>query len=152
MKRIVCPVLLGLCILFLLPTQPRSAQQTEQKTEPKKMTALKWVKLKDGTQILRIWQLERPDAYPQIAVLRISNAKYLKYFEDPKGFMEFVNANEVFSKPVNTAGPWVTLSSYNPDNPKADPDWALTLVHGKLSTMIVSALPQLNQEYPAPPK
>lgn len=145
MKRIVYPVLLGLCILFLLPSKPGSAQQTEQKTEQKKMTPLKWVKLKDGAQILRVWRLDPPEAYPQIAVLRISNAKYLKFFEDPEGFKEFVNANEVFSKPVNIAGPWVSLSS-NPNNPKGgDPDWVLTLVHGKLSTMVVSALPQLTE-------
>ena len=59
--------------------------------------------------------------------------------------MKFVNANTIFPKPVEVAGPWVTLSSYNPKSPKDDADWVLTLVHGKLSYMVVSALPQLNQ-------
>lgn len=146
MKRIIFATLLALCVLFLLPSRPTSAQQAEQKTEQKKMPSPKWVKLKDGAQILRVWHLDPPESYPQIAVLRISNAKYLKFFEDPEGLKEFVNANEVFSKPVNTVGAWVTLSSFNPNNSKsADPDWVLTLVHGKLSYMVVSALPQLPQ-------
>jgi len=132
--------------LFLLPSRPINAQQAEQK----KLATPEWKKLRDGVQVLKIWQLEEADKYPQISVLRVSNAEYLKFFQDPKGFVNFVNANQVFPKPVNVAGPWVTLSSYNPKNPKDDPDWVLTLVHGKLSYMIVSALPQLTQEYPAP--
>jgi hypothetical protein len=146
MKRIIFPVLVALCVLFLLPSRPTNAQQTEQK----KLTTPQWVKLRDGVQVLKVWQLGDPKAYPQISVLRVSNAEYLKFFQDPKEFVKFVNANQVFPVAVNVAGPWVTLSSYNPKSPKDDPDWVLTLVHGKLSYMIVSALPQLTQEYPAP--
>jgi hypothetical protein len=145
MKRIVFAALLALGVLFLLPSRPTNAQQAEQK----KLAPLEWEKLRDGVQVLRIWQLEGTSVYPQVSVLRVSNAEYLKFFQDPKGFMKFVNANKVFSKDVIVAGPWVTLSSYNPKSPKEDPDWVLTLVHGKLSYMIVSALPQLTQEYPA---
>jgi len=144
MKRIIFATLLALCVLFLLPNRPTNAQQAEQK----KLAPLEWEKLRDGVQVLKIWQLEEADKYPQISVLRVSNAEYLKFFQDPKGFVKFINANQVFSKPVKVAGPWVTLSSYNPKNPKDDPDWVLTLVHGKLSYMVVSALPQLTQEYP----
>jgi hypothetical protein len=32
------------------------------------------------------------------------------------------------------------------DQKDASPDWVLTMVHGKRSTMIVAALPQLKQE------
>ncbi|MGB2899459.1 MAG: hypothetical protein WBB89_09350 [Candidatus Acidiferrum sp.] len=142
MKRILLAALLALCVLFSLPSRPTKAQQTEQK----KLAPLEWEKLRDGVQMLRVWQLEDPKAYPQISVLRVSNAEYLKFFQDPQGFVKFVNANKVFPKDVKVAGPWVTLSSYNPNNPNDDPDWVLTLVHGKLSYMVVSALPQLTQE------
>jgi hypothetical protein len=146
MKRIVFAALLALCVLFLLPNRPTNAQQAEQK----KLGPLDWEKLRDGVQVLKVWKLEGPKAYPQVSILRVSNAEYLKFFQDPHGFVNFVNANQVFPVAVNVAGPWVTLSSYNPKSPKDDPDWVLTLVHGKLSYMVVSALPQLTQEYPAP--
>lgn len=146
MKRIIFATLLALCVLFLLPNRPTNAQQAEQK----KLAPLEWEKLRDGVQVLRVWQLDGPSKYPQISVLLVSNAEFLKHFQDPKGFVKFVNANNVFPVPVNIAAPWVTLSSYNPKSPKDDPDWVLTLVHGKLSYMVVSALPQLTQENPAP--
>jgi hypothetical protein len=98
--------------------------------------------------MLRVWQLEGEKLYPQVAVLRVSNAEYLKFFQDPQGFLKFVNANKVFSKDVIVAGPWVSLASYVPKDETSG--WLLTLYHGKLSTMLVSALPQLVQEYPAP--
>jgi hypothetical protein len=100
----------------------------------------------DGRQVLRVWQLEGPNIYPQISVLRVSNDAYLKFSQDPKGFMNFVNAHKVFSKDVIVAGPWVSLASV--DQKTNPPDWVLTIVHGKKSTMIVSALPQLKQEDP----
>ena len=145
MKRILFAALLALCVLFLLPSRPTNAQQAEQK----KLAPLDWEKLRDGVQVLKVWQLEDANKYPQISILRVSNAEYLKFFQDPKEFVKFINANNVFPQAVKVAGPWVTLSSYNPKSPKDDPDWVLTLVHGKLSYMVVSALPQLTQEYPA---
>jgi hypothetical protein len=109
------------------------------------MLPLKWEKLRDDTQLLRVWELDGADAYPQVSVLRVSNAAYLEFAQDPKGFMKFVNNHEIFPKAVIVSGPWVTLSSIDQ---KADqPGWVLTLVHGKMSSMIVSAMPQLMQEY-----
>jgi hypothetical protein len=105
--------------------------------------SIKWENV-DGRQVLRVWQLEGPNIYPQISVLRISNDAYLKFSQDPKGFMNFVNAHKFFSKDVIVAGPWVSLLSV--DQKSKPPDWVLTIVHGKKSTMIVSALPQLKQE------
>ena len=99
-------------------------------------------------QVLRVWQLEGANAYPQVSVLRVSDATYLKFFQDSQGFLKFVNANKVFSKDVIVAGPWVTLSSYVPKGQTYG--WLLTLYHGKLSTMLVSALPSLKQEEAAP--
>jgi|ERR1700730_8866094 hypothetical protein len=94
-----------------------------------------------GELVLRLWQA---DQYPQIALLKVSNASFLKFFQDPNGFMDFVNQYQVFSKAVIVAGPWVSLSSVDPKDQQ--PDWVLTLIHGKMSTMIVSALPQLKLE------
>lgn len=109
------------------------------------MTALKWESLRDDTQVLRVWELDGESAYPQISVLRVSNAAYSEFSQDPKGFMKFVNLHQVFPKAVIVSGPWVSLSSVDQ---KADqPGWVLTLIHGKLSTMIVAAMPQLMQEY-----
>jgi len=107
--------------------------------------SIKWENV-DGSQMLRIWQLEGPNIYPQISVLRVSNDAYLKFSQDPKGFMNFVNEHQVFSKDVIVAGPWVSLSSV--DQKSNSLDWVLTIVHGKKSTIIVSALPQLKQEDP----
>jgi len=96
-------------------------------------------------EVLKVWELEGPDAYPQVSVLRVSNDVYFEFSRDPKEFMRFVNLHEIFPKAVIVSGPWVSLSAIDQ---KADqPGWILTLVHGKLSTMIVSALPQLMQEY-----
>lgn len=109
------------------------------------MQPLKWHKLKEGVEILKVWELEGKDAYPQLALVRVSNDDYFKFSKDPKGFMSFVNTNKVFSKDVVVSGPWVTLSAIDQ---KADQlGWVLTLLHGKLSWLIVSALPQLLQEY-----
>ena len=140
MKRIILPALVVLCVLFLLPSWPISAQQTQQTPQ--------WEKLGEDVQVLRVWQLEGANAYPQVSVLRVSDATYLKFFQDPQGFLKFVNANKVFSKDVIVAGPWVTLSSYVPKGQTSG--WLLTLYHGKLSTMLVSALPSLKQEEAAP--
>jgi|SRR5215469_3989344 len=107
--------------------------------------SIKWENV-DDSQVLRIWQLEGPNIYPQISVLRVPNDAYLKFSQDPKGFMNFVNEHKVFSKDVIVAGPWVSLSSV--DQKSNSLDWVLTIVHGKKSTIIVSALPQLKQEDP----
>ncbi|OLC94844.1 MAG: hypothetical protein AUH86_13530 [Acidobacteria bacterium 13_1_40CM_4_58_4] len=48
MKRILFAALLALCVLFLLPSRPTNAQQTEQK----KLAPLEWETLRDGVQVL----------------------------------------------------------------------------------------------------
>jgi len=107
---------------------------------PRSDASFQWEN-KGGEQVLRLWQ---KDVYPQIALLKVSNVSFLKFFQDPKSFMAFVNEHQVFSKAVIVAGPWVSLSSV--DQKDQQPDWVLTLVHGKMSTMIVAALPQLKLE------
>jgi len=98
----------------------------------------------DGTQAMKVWEVEGKDVWPQIVILRVTNATYLKFFQDPRGFMKFVNAKNLFSQPVIIAGPWVALASADQ---KLDPiKWVLTMVHKKESTMYVAALPLLQQE------
>lgn len=101
-----------------------------------------------STQVLKVWELDgkpREAVYPQICVMRISNSDYLRFAHDHKGFKQFVNDHQIFSKKIIVAGPWVSLSSV--DGKRVPPDWILTMVHGKMSTMIVSALPQLKREH-----
>jgi hypothetical protein len=109
--------------------------------------SIKWETV-DGSLVLKVWQLEGANSWPQTTIVRVSNDSYKKYSQDPKRFVKFVNMHKFFSKDVITAGPWVTLSSV-----QQDVDWwVLTLVHGKASTMIVSALPQLKTEEAEPKK
>jgi hypothetical protein len=103
---------------------------------------LRWESLGGAISLLRLWQDSK--AFPQLSIMRVSNSDYLKFSQDPLGFMKFVNQQRVFSKHVIEAGPWVTLSSVAPKN--EPPDWVLMLLHGKMSTMLVAALPQLIQE------
>jgi hypothetical protein len=126
-----------LCVVMLWPARAK------QEVSPTAKSSIQWETV-DGSQVLRLWQLEGSTSWPQATIMRVSNATYQKYFQDPKKFMKFVNVHKFFSKDVITAGPWVTLSSVQPD--VDSPNWILTLVHGKSSTLIVSALPQLTTE------
>ena len=103
----------------------------------------KWEKA-DDIQVLKLWELEGAKVFPQVSILRVSNERYRKFFENPKGFGEFVNQHKIFSKDVITAGPWMTLSSVEQ---QADPPgWVLTALHGHMSTAVVSALPLLRMK------
>lgn len=96
----------------------------------------------EGIPVLRLW--DDPDVYPQTAVARMSHSEYLSFSKDRERFMEFVNKNKIFGKDVIFAGPWVSLSS---DEFESHPsEWMVTMLHGKKSTIIVAALPQLEEE------
>lgn len=130
------------CVLFLLPTKPSDAQRTEKK----KLATIEWEKLEEGTTLLKLWQLEGAKAYPQVSVFRVSNETYLKFFQDPEGFLKFVNENNTFPVPARRIASWVSLSSFVP---KEEVDgWVLTCVHGRTSLFACSALPQLSAEPP----
>jgi hypothetical protein len=147
MKR---TAMVGLFLSTLLLLQGHRLADAQQNTTPANKTdyadqkpSLKWETI-DEFKVLKVWQLEGKDVWPQISILRVSNATYLKYLQNPKGLVEFVNQHKIFSKRVIDTGPWVSLSSAGEkDDP---PNWDLTLSHGKLSRMIVSALPQLPDE------
>jgi hypothetical protein len=145
MKRAIIAGFL-LCSILLLRGQAWPPQKPILKEIPVAIgvdASPQWESV-DDTQVWRLWKADRAIVYPQICVIKLSSARYLKFSQDPKAFMRFVNSNKVFSKDVILAGPWVSLSSVEQkDDP---PDWVLTLVHGKMSTMIVSALPQLKLE------
>jgi hypothetical protein len=110
------------------------------KTTKSKAT-LRWTEV-DEIPVLKLWQ--DPDQYPQTAVMTVSGSEYLKFSEDPKGFMKFVNDHHIFPKPVNFAGPWVSLSSVDQQNVSSE--WVLTLGHGRRSTMTVTALQKPKDE------
>jgi hypothetical protein len=107
----------------------------------------KWEKLED-VRVLRVWQFEDKDKFPQVTILRVTNSTYIKLLQDPQSLMEFVNKHKMFAKDVIKVGPWVSLSSVDKEQPPKC--WVLTLLHGKLSTMLVSALPQIMPNKPDP--
>jgi hypothetical protein len=147
MKRTLGAGLL-MCAAMLWPArahQEATPIANDDRTTGK--ASIKWETV-DGSLVLRVWQLEGPKSWPQTTIVRISNDSYKKYSQDPNAFVTFVNRHNFFSKDVITAGPWVTLSSVEQDVDL----WVLTLVHGKASTMIVSALPQLKSEEAKPKK
>jgi hypothetical protein len=109
------------------------------------MQPLEWRKLTESVDVLKIWELKRGQ-YPEIATMNVSHDQYLKFSRDPKGFMKFVNVHNIFSKPVVYAASWVTLSAIDQKADQAG--WILTLVHGKESWLIVSALPALEDQHP----
>ncbi|MBV8051436.1 MAG: hypothetical protein JOZ80_09620 [Acidobacteriaceae bacterium] len=107
------------------------------------MKPVEW-QVVDGIPVLKVWELNPHDEFPEISILKLTNEEYQKFAKHPKGFVEFVNKHKIFSKPVIVAGPWVTLSSVE-EEPETH-GWILTGVHGKLSTLIISALPQLHKK------
>jgi hypothetical protein len=92
--------------------------------------------------VVKLWKLEGPNTWPEIVIVRMSNAEYQKYSHDPNAFMDFANKNALFSKPAILAGPWVGLSYVDKHEPPPD-DWILLAEHGKMSSLIVAALPKL---------
>lgn len=139
MRRILFPALIVFC-LFLLSNGPTSAQQAQKK----RMAEIGWVKLTEDISLLRVWQLEGKQYYPQVSVLRVSDATYLKFFQDPQGFLDFINGNNVFPVRARVVASWVSLSSVVPKDQASG--WVLTCVHGKTSLTACSALPQLSAE------
>ncbi len=102
--------------------------------------AIKW-ETAEGIPVLKVWELNGDDVFPQTILLRVTNDAYRRFFNNPKGFMNFLNAHKIFSKDVIVAGPWVTLSSV--EQQPEPREWILTVGHGHSSTIFVAALPQL---------
>ena len=144
--------LLSVFVCFLVVFQRNNAAYAQEKTAAPDTKehgerSPKWQKLED-VRALRVWQFEDEDKFPQVTILRVTNATYLKLLQAPQSLMEFVNKNKMFAKDVIKVGPWVSLSSVGKEQPPKC--WVLTLLHGKQSTMLVSALPQIMPNKPDP--
>jgi hypothetical protein len=133
MKRTTIPALLVSSLLFVSGIW---GQETSSQTGNPSSKGLQWEIL--GTiKVLRIWQLDPPDTYPQIAVLLVTNDDYQKFVQNPDALRQFANKIKVFSKDVNKVGPWETLSNLNYADP---PGFVITLVHQRTSMMVVAGV------------
>jgi hypothetical protein len=47
-----------------------------------------WASLVDGLEVLRLWETPDGPKKPEIAILRMSDAIYEKFHEDPQAFLE----------------------------------------------------------------
>lgn len=52
------------------------------------MNKTMWVKLADGLDVIRLWETPDGPKKPEIAILRLSDAVYGKFHEDPQAFLE----------------------------------------------------------------
>jgi len=136
MKRTAIPALLVWCLFFVSGAW---GQETSSQTDNPSSKALRW-EMADGIKVLRIWQLDPPDTYPQIAVLRVPNDDYQKFVQNPDALRQFANKTKVFPKDVNKVGPWETLSNLNYSDP---PGFVITLLHQKTSMIVVSGIQEL---------
>lgn len=100
--------------------------------------SLKWQVIA-GVGVLRVWQVEGADKYPQVALLRVTTDDFHKFTHSPPDLRKFVNDNKVFSKSVIEVGPCVALSSVDETGDSAG--WVITVLHTLHSRMTVSALP-----------
>jgi hypothetical protein len=143
--------LLSAFVCFLVVFQGNTAAYAQEKTaasetKEHRERSPKWERVED-VRVLRVWQFEDEDKFPQVTILRVTNTVYIRLLQDPQSLMTFVNRHKMFAKDVIKVGPWVSLSSVEQESPKC---WVLTLLHGKQSTMLVSALPQIMPNKPDP--
>jgi len=141
--------LLAFSMLVLLRGQASSQQKTPPPQKPAAaQTDLypRWENV-DGIQVMRVWQVEGKDVWPQIAVLRVSNATYLKFSQEPEEFKKFLNKHKVFSIDVIVVTPWKAPPSLNPKDDLAD--WVLLGVHKPKSTVLIAALRQWDMGEPS---
>jgi hypothetical protein len=47
-----------------------------------------WASLADGFELIRLWETPDGPKQPEIAILRMSDAVYEKFHEDPQAFLE----------------------------------------------------------------
>ncbi len=88
MKRITLPALLVLFVFFSPTNEQSSAQQAAQKEPP----STEWKKLKEGVQVLKLWESVGPK-WPQIAILRLSVEEYEDFLEHP---VDYLNDHKVY--------------------------------------------------------
>ena len=138
MKRIMIVGLFVCFLLYLFGNRSAIAQGAISGGDNRSSEqSLHWQTIGD-IGVLRVWQIEGADKYPQISILRVTTEDFHKFTHDPPALRKFVNDNKVFSKAVITVGPCVALSAVDETS---DVGWILTLVHTAHSRMTVSALP-----------
>jgi len=140
MKRTTIPALLVWSLVFVSGAR---GQETPSRTDNPSSKALQWETV-GAIKVLRIWQLDSPDTYPQIAILRVTNDDYQKFVQNPDALRQFANKTKVFPKDVNKVGPWESLSNLNYADP---PGFVITLLHQRTSMIVVAGV----QEPPEPP-
>ena len=91
MKHILALTLV-LFSLLLLPIVEKNFVQMAAEKQPKEMSTPEFKKLKDGVQVLRLWESIGPK-WPQIAILRLSVDEYESFRKDP---VDYLNDNKVY--------------------------------------------------------
>ena len=99
-------IALLLCVLGVL-TITGSAQEAAGKATSKPKAAAdkapaakkkppaRWVKLEDGVEVLKLFESDLGPRWPEIAILRLSEAKHNDFEKDPK---DFLNSRHIFSR------------------------------------------------------
>lgn len=107
------------CVLFLPVSRVGHAQDV---TKDKDACSGQWKPLVDGVCVVRV---ARPaNLEPEFAILRLTDATYRTFQNVRK---EFVNKNQVFSKPVIDLPPCI-MSPANHQT-SGDPDWYVVMSH-----------------------
>src|ERR1700751_1608418 len=111
MKRIMIAGLFACSLVQLQGWTPAVTQDANSGGQNRSYAqSLQW-QVVAGVEVLRAWQVEGADKYPQGGLLRVKTNDFHKFTKNPADLRDFVNDNKVFSKPVIEVGPCVTLSS-----------------------------------------
>jgi hypothetical protein len=109
----------------------------------KKPIAPTWVTLPingEKLSVLRVWQLcGGVHKWPETAILRARTTGAKQLAENDAVLLQFLNDNDVFSKPVNAILPRVPV----PPGPLPciPPHWDFVAFHGKASNTVVIEVP-----------
>ena len=137
-KRIMIVGLFVFCLFFLSGDRALAQGATSGGYISYPLEDFHWQTI-GNIRVMRVWQIEGVDKYPQVSILRVTTEDFHKFTNNPPELRKFVNENKVFSKPVITVGPCVALSSVDETGDAAG--WIVTLLHTAHSKMMVSALP-----------
>jgi hypothetical protein len=102
-----------------------------------------WVTLPingETLDVLQVWQLNPTGhKWPETAILRARTTGAKQQAEDDTILLQFLNDNDVFSKPVNAILPRVSVPPGPvPCNP---PHWNFVVIHGRASNAVVVEVP-----------
>lgn len=89
---------------------------------------------------LRVWQLEGPDVYPHVTLLRISPEDFQAFVANPSSLLDFASSYNLFPVAATSIGP-LTSVSFSPD--ESYPQYLVTMIHSlgsKLSLVGIRGL------------